>query len=339
MKEKFMKRRLVGTINVKCKYDDGTVRVWEEQKIVVVQHIIDIVEEYRQLGYKLTLRQLHYQMVTNNWIVNHDTAYKKLGNVLDDCRYAGLIDWEAIEDRGRIPQLDYAVDSIEQALQDTWSQYKRDRMQGQEITIELWTEKDALSEILRRVTDRFHVRLCVNKGYTSSSAAYQAYKRILGSIEENRPVFILYFGDHDPSGLDMVRDIRDRLTFMLENGVEGETVMYQGVDRWLEVKAIGLTMQQIRQYRLPPNPTKLTDTRADKYIQKYGKTCWEVDALRPQVLTKLVEDNIIDLIDVDQYNKMLKIEATNKKIVKEIVDKARDFDSENYEDDILEKDE
>ena len=123
-KEKFEDRRLTGNINVACKFDDGTIRYWNTKKEDVVNHIIQIVNEYAADNYVLTLRQLHYQLVTQNWIINHDTAYKKLGSILDDCRYGGVIDWNAIEDRGRVPYIPYSVEDVADALEDTVAQYR-----------------------------------------------------------------------------------------------------------------------------------------------------------------------------------------------------------------------
>ncbi len=98
-KEKFEDRSLSGTINVACKYDDGSIRYWTDEKQSIITKIIQIVQKYSKQGYVLTLRQLHYQFVGHDpKYVNHQTAYKKLGSILDDCRYAGLIDWSAIED-------------------------------------------------------------------------------------------------------------------------------------------------------------------------------------------------------------------------------------------------
>ncbi len=301
MKEKFEDRKLQGRINVACKYDDGTIRYWSTTKEEVVEHIIDIVQEYAEDGYVLTLRQLHYQLVSNNWIINHDTAYKKLGTILDDCRYSGIIDWNAIEDRGRVPYIPYSVRNVEHALQDTVDQYRVDRQEGQLNQVELWTEKDALSGILRRSTEKYHIQLVVNKGYTSSSAIYNAYQRILKNLQKEQATIILYFGDHDPSGLDMIRDIRERLTMMLRNGKHE----LNDIDSFFEIIPIGLNMTQIKKYNLPPNPTKLTDTRSNKYISKYGKTCWEVDALKPQVLTAIVEENIQKQINIDLYEQRI----------------------------------
>lgn len=375
-REKFEKRILTGAIKVACKFDDGTVRYWDTDKETVIQHIVYIVNEYRKQGYVLTLRQLHYQLVTQNWIVNHDTAYKKLSSILDDCRYGGIIDWDAIEDRGRIPWIPYSVNGIKHALEDTVDQYRLNRQEGQSNTVELWTEKDALSGIFKRVTSKYHIQLVVNKGYTSSSAAYNAYERIIGALKEGRRFTILYFGDHDPSGLDMIRDIRDRLILFLTKGNQTEVFrksfekwkdkfgygpmdlyqtgyisektldrlgdsehncFYDALDeyeaafykwyleseKFFQIIPIGLTMQQIKKHKLPPNPTKLTDPRAVGYIKEFGRICWEVDALKPQTLTEIVEKNIQEQIDISIFDKVVKREKGQIAKLQILVDKYK----------------
>lgn len=322
MKEKFEDRRMTGKINLCCKYDDGSVRYWTTTKEEVIAHIVATVNRYRALGYRLTLRQLHYQLVTKNWIVNHNSAYKKLGEILDDCRYGGVVDWDSIEDRGRVPHLPYYADSVGEAVEHLHDYYRRNRQEDQDHIIELWTEKDALSGILKRSTDKYHIRLSVNKGYTSSSAIYAAYQRIIEYLHSDKKVTILYFGDHDPSGLDMVRDIRDRLYKFIRNGTHSHKFEDEDMEDLLDIRAIGLTMGQVRQYRLPPNPTKMTDSRADGYIALYGTTCWEVDALDPTVLTELVGENIEALIDMEQYEYMRDEEKKDKRRLRKIIKMA-----------------
>ena len=307
-KEKFESRILTGKVYVTCKYEDGTIRIWNARKEEVIQHIIDIVDEYAADGYVLTLRQLHYQLVKSNWIVNHDSAYKKLGNILDDCKYAGIIDWSNIEDRGRRPYIPYYVRDVENALTDTVDQYRIDRQLGQDVYLEMWSEKDALSSILKRSTEKYHIQLVINKGYTSSSAIYAAYQRFIRRIYNSQKVTILYFGDHDPSGLDMVRDIQERVELMLTKGEHSDYFEDEDISDYFEILPIGLTMEQIREFDLPPNPTKLTDSRSGKYIEKFGKTCWEVDALNPRTLTDIMEENIESLIDMEKYEAMLDVE-------------------------------
>lgn len=249
--------------------------------------INDILEEYKMDGYVLTLRQLYYQLVSKDIIPNNDKEYSKLSNILKKGRMAGIVDWAAIEDRVRVPKLPYWVKGVKDAIKDTIEQYRLNRMEGQERKIEIWVEKDALSNVLYRVSSKYHIRLMVNRGYSSVSAMYDAYKRLTdGDI-------ILYFGDHDPSGMDMIRDIRERL---LEFGLN------------IDIVPVALTMEQIKEFAPPPNPAKISDPRSGWYIKEYGHTSWELDALPPKELIRLAESNVENIIDLGLYNQMLRKE-------------------------------
>lgn len=265
---------------------DHKLRLSKDNKVRLDQ-INVILEEYVEDGYRLTLRQLYYQLVSRDFIPNKQDEYKKLMNILKKGRMAGIVDWDAIEDRVRKPILPYWVSGIEDAINDTISQYRLNRMRDQSPQIEVWVEKDALSGVLSRVTENYHIRLMVNRGYTSVSALYDAQKRLSSGDT------ILYFGDHDPSGLDMLRDIKDR---MLEFNVD------------IDIVPVALTMDQVRAFNPPPNPAKFEDPRADWYIKEYGEVSWELDALPPKELIRLLEESILQRIDLDQYHEMLKQE-------------------------------
>lgn len=258
-----------------------------KSNIEMLNRINDILEEYVNDGYTLTLRQLYYQLVSRDVIPNNDKEYAKLSNILKNGRMAGIVDWSSIEDRVRVPKLPYWVKDVKDAIKDTIEQYRIDRMKGQERKIEIWVEKDALSNVLYRVSNKYHIRLMVNRGYSSVSAMYDAYQRL------NTGDVILYFGDHDPSGMDMIRDVRERLQ---EFGID------------VEVQPIALTMEQIREFNPPPNPAKITDPRAKWYIEKFGKTSWELDALTPKELIRLAENAVESIIDIDIYNEMIEEE-------------------------------
>lgn len=256
-----------------------------------------IIEEYASQGYKLTLRQLYYQLVSRDIIPNRIQEYAKLSTLLVKGRMAGVVDWSAIEDRIRVPYIPYSVDDVEDAIADTISQYRLDRQKGQDVYIELWVEKDALSGVLKEITRKYHIKLMVNRGYTSCTAMYDAYNRMQEERDEGKEVHILYLGDHDPSGLDMIRDIKDRLE---EFGVD------------VNVKQIGLTMEQIKKFNPPPNPAKITDPRAKEYISIHGNTSWEVDALNPETLHKLVKANVEKLIDMNLFASVITQEEADK---------------------------
>lgn len=266
--------------------------------------INDIIEEYATEGYRLTLRQLYYQLVSREIISNQLKEYAKLSTFLVKGRMAGVVDWEAIEDRIRVPFIPYWVQGLDDAIDDTIEQYRLNRQKGQEVYIELWVEKDALSGVLKRITSYYHVYLVVNRGYSSCTAMYDAYKRFREKEREGKRIVVLYLGDYDPSGLDMIRDIRDRFR---EFGVNPE------------VRPIGLTIEQIRRFNPPPNPTKIKDPRAKWYIEKYGDTSWEVDALNPRILHQVVKENVEGLIDIDLFHKQLRQEEKDKEKLKGFV--------------------
>jgi len=216
MKEFFINRTLKGDICVTL--DRG--RVWEADKAKICRAIQDISESYYERNFTLTLRQLYYQLVGKDLIPNHDKVYKKIGGLKDDLLYSGKLNWSAFEDRGRVPSGVYTYKGVEHALSDTARTYRIDRQRGQKVTVEVWTEKDAISQILKRVTHKYGLKLMVNKGYSSSTAMYNSYQRFVDDINDTKPVVILYFGDHDPSGLDMIRDIQERIIFFLSRGDE-----------------------------------------------------------------------------------------------------------------------
>ncbi len=265
-----------------------------QDQLIIINKIID---EFAMDGYRLTLRQLFYQLVSRDIIPNLTKEYAKLSGLLVKGRMAGIVDWDAIEDRIRVPYIPYSVDDIDDAIYDTIRQYRLDRQQGQDVYIELWVEKDALSGVLKRITQKYHIRLMVNRGYSSCTAMHDAYERLKEKEDEGKETYILYLGDHDPSGLDMIRDIDERL---IEFGAS-PTVIH-----------IGLTQKQIKQFNPPPNPAKITDPRAKGYIAVHGNVSWEVDALNPETLHKLVSKNVEKLIDMDMFNDVLIKEEKDK---------------------------
>ena len=262
-----------------------------------------IIEEYKEQGYKLTLRQLYYQLVSRDIIPNKVSEYAKLSGILVKGRMSGMVDWNAIEDRLRKPYLPYWVHDIPEAINDTVEQYRLNRQQGQDTYIELWVEKDALSGVLRSITSHYHINLMVNRGYSSCSAMFEAFRRLKRYADKGKKIIIFYLGDHDPSGLDMIRDVRDRLE---EFGVNPKVI------------PIGLTMKQIKKYSPPPNPAKITDPRAKWYIEEFGAVSWEVDALNPKVLHALVRKNVEAVIDMDLFEKTIEKEKQDKEKLKEI---------------------
>lgn len=304
---------------------DSKLRLNKENRAKLVQ-INEIIEEYSAQGYKLTLRQLYYQLVSRGEIPNDQREYAKLSNLLKKGRMAGYVDWDCIEDRLRVPKIPYYVEGVDDALDDTINQYRLDRMAGQEVYIEVWSEKDALSNILYRITNKYHVRLVINRGYGSVTAMYDAYRRFRVQILAGRKCILLYFGDHDPSGLDMVRDITSRLRQFISYGFyDEEKDAYPDQDDYLawvnaqfKVEHVGLTTAQVKQYAPPPNPAKQTDPRIKWYELEHGDVSWEVDALSPEVLAELLSSHIEKVTDREMYEEVIAQEEKDKEELREM---------------------
>jgi hypothetical protein len=318
---------------------------FKPESLEKIEQMNEIIEEYQGQGLRMTARQLYYQFVSRDLIPNKPAEYKKLTALLTDARYAGMVDWEAIEDRGREPERPSQFNDLNDLVEAALHSYKLPRWEGQDSYAELWVEKQALAGVLQPLAREFHATLMVNKGYSSASAMKESaeriknatitdpdrveelvqeveeamdehgegsdeYEKIVDRVREEynevikKPI-ILYLGDHDPSGEDMVRDITDRLKEF-------------GVKR-LEVQKVGLTMDQVKQYDPPPNPAKLTDPRAEAYIRKFGDSSWEVDALPPDVLARIIRSAFRRIVDMDLMNEIKEREIADKQRLRDAV--------------------
>lgn len=271
-----------------------------EALIDYANHIIGI---YRQQGYTLTLRQLYYQMVAKDVLANTPQEYKSLGSLVNDARLAGRIDWLAIEDRTRnlapVPQWSSPLE----LLGDVVAGYRLEHWDDQPEYIEVWVEKEALAGVVAAACAPLYVPYFCCRGYTSASEMWAAARRFIDRPHQES--IILHLGDHDPSGMDMTRDIIDRLAIF---GAE------------VQVDRIALNMDQIEQYSPPPNPAKTTDARFSSYAEEYGDESWELDALEPSVLVGLIKETIEGHIDVDIWDQTEEVQKQHIARLKEVYD-------------------
>lgn len=261
----------------------------------IIEIANQICADYRAQGYDLTLRQLYYQFVARGYIPNRDTEYKRLGSIINDARLAGLMDWDHIVDRTRNLRSLATWGSPGEIMRAVADQYRTDRWDypGQEYRLEVWVEKDALVGVIARVCDELHVPYFSCRGYTSQSEVWSAGQRLKAYIENGKWVVIIHLGDHDPSGIDMSRDIEDRLKLFV-----GEMDSAS-----LRINRIALNWDQVRLYNPPPNPAKLTDSRVDGYIRRFGNDSWELDALEPAVIEDLIRNEILVYRDQEAWDK------------------------------------
>jgi hypothetical protein len=270
----------------------------------MIHTINGILEDYAAQGYDLSLRQLYYQLVSKNLVENTERSYKNIGNLVSDARMAGLVDWDVIKDRGREMVSNGHWESPSEILETCALSYRIDLWRDQPNYVEVMVEKQALEGVLIPVCQEWDVPFTANKGYSSSSAMYEASKRFLKRAEQDKNLLILYLGDHDPSGIDMTRDVDDRLDLFLKVSLG----RLANEDGGLIVKRLALNMEQVEELRPPENPAKITDSRANDYIRRFGRSSWELDAIEPARLASIVSDAIKSIVDVKRWNHSLKIQ-------------------------------
>lgn len=251
-----------------------------------IERADQIINEYRAQGYDLTVRQLYYQFVARGWLGNSDRNYKMLANNLNDARLAGLIDWTAIVDRTRSMRSRSHWDSPEQIVKSAAAGYHKDMWEPQPYRVETWIEKDALAGVFNRVCQDWDVPYLSCRGYPSQTVVWRASMRYLRWIRGGQEVVLLHFTDHDPSGLDMTRDLESRFSLFL--GDEA----YR-----LSIQRMALTINQVNELNPPPNPAKMTDARASDYVKLFGEHSWELDALPPDYLSKRVLEGVDSVVD------------------------------------------
>ena len=277
---------------------------FQKSTMEIIETANQIIDEYLDQGFSLTLRQLYYQFVARGYLPNQQSEYKRLGSIISDGRLAGLIDWEAIEDRTRnLKGLTHWKDPGH-IIGACVSNFRLDHWMNQLYHVEVWIEKEALIGVIERVCNKYDVSYFACKGYVSQSEMWLASKRMTKYMEYGITPVIIHLGDHDPSGIDMTRDIIDRnYTFYADK---------------LIVERIALNMDQVEEHNPPPNPTKLTDTRAGSYITKYGNESWELDSLDPSTLSSLISKKILEFRNEEIYRKVLTEEIKHTEQLKYI---------------------
>ena len=281
--------------------------------LALIELMDQILTEYGAMGYRLTIRQLYYQLVARDVIPNSQRSYKRVVDIAGKARNAGKLDWYAIEDRARSEIYPAHWADPAKGVRRLAEQFRVDRWINQPNHVEVMLEKDALAGVLEPVCEELDVRLFPNKGYASLSMMFRHGIRLHNKqVEGGKELHIIYVGDHDPSGMDMDRDIQDRL----------DTYSF---GKAIHFKRVALTMAQIHEYDPPPQWAKAQDSRTPEYVAQYGNDVWELDALEPDKLAEVVKDAVLELRDEDLYAEVMEI------------DQAMNADLETFADEWQEK--
>lgn len=289
-----------------------TPRDFSADRLSLISTLDSICSSHYQRGYVLTLRQLFYQCVTRNMIPNKQEEYNKLGTLVSDARLAGLIDWSHIIDLTRDVMAVPHQSRPSSAIKSIHDSYRTDKWLNQDVYVEVWIEKQALEGVVSRKCAELDVPLFSCRGYTSLSSMWAAATRFLDAIQRNKKIQIIHLGDHDPSGIDMSRDIKARLNTFISAHTGGEES--------ISVLRAALNIKQIERLNPPPNPAKMSDSRAASYVQEYGEHSWELDAIDPDELNEILERAVLLFRDENKWEEAIKLESRGKKTLEALHD-------------------
>lgn len=274
-----------------------------KESLDIIDTANTILEAYAAKGYQLTLRGVYYQFVSRDLIPNTQRSYSRLGDIIAKGRMNGLLDWDHIKDRGRKLEKNSHWESPESIVDICARTFAYDKWEDQPFRPEVWIEKDALVGIISDTCEELDISYFACRGYSSVTAMWEASERLKKYIKAGQTPLILHFGDHDPSGIDMTRDIKDRLSVFMGR---------------IKVDRLALNFSHIETYSPPPNPAKVQDPRADAYIAEFGDESWELDALEPEVLNDLIHGAVIEVRDQELWDDAIEKEVEAQRLLGEI---------------------
>lgn len=265
-----------------------------------------------QPEHPMTVRQVYYALFSQGIVKNSKKDYNQVMNALVKGRQIGIIPWNWVEDRLRRPRHVGMWDDLPSFMEAVKRSYRRDIWQTQEDYFEFWLEKDALSGIFQDILDDYGITLNVGRGYDGWSSLKNASDRYT-----DKEVTILYYGDFDPSGEDMVDSMRKRLAFF---------------GCFPDIKKLAITKEDIEEFDLPPEPGKLSDSRSAGFEAKHGELIQvELDALPISELRRRIKQSIEDHLDMDAYNACRDEEEEEDERLAKIVDRMKKEDEEGEE--------
>lgn len=267
----------------------------------IIEQALDVLSRYEP-GV-LTIRALHYQLVSRG-MTNDIQHYKRVVAATGVARWDGRISFDAFSDRERAMAcitdgdavvLEEKIDEGKEQVRLWMDVYRRNRWENQPYYPEVFIEKKALEGVFYKTCKKYGIALGACKGYPSLTFLYDASWRFKRAERMGKQPIILYFGDYDPSGEDIPRALKENL----EN-LGCESIL---------VKRIALNEDQVLQWKLPPAPTKATDSRSVNWT---GIGQVELDAVRPEILMGLLEDAISEIFDNELYEELCETEAEER---------------------------
>ena len=246
-----------------------------------------------------TVRQVFYRATVAGLGSKDEHFYDRVCRYLVYMRERGLISFGDIADNTRWMRKPRTHGSLATMLAEQQTFYRRALWRDQDVYVEVWLEKDALSGVLYDVTSEWDVPLMVTRGYASLSFLHNAAEALR---DIHKPSYIYYFGDFDPSGVDIPRHVESKLREYA-----------RGAD--ITFKRVAVVEEQIRELDLPTRPTKTSDSRSGKF---QGESV-EVDAIEPNQLRDMARQAIEAHIDQETLERTEQIEEQERKTLENMV--------------------
>jgi hypothetical protein len=270
---------------------------------VVIAQVQEVIEQYRAY-LPMTARQIFYRLVGQYDYEKTERAYKRLCETLVRARRAQLIGFNAIRDDGTVSHNGGGWDSPAQWWRGELSAakaYRRDRMAGQDVRVEVWCEAAGMAPQLARVASHYSIGTYSTGGFSSVTVTREIAER---ALEFDGATAFLHLGDFDPSGQSIYEAMsEDAGTFVRQlrrgRGVPGAV---------LSPRRVALTRDQVELYDLPTAPPKSTDTRS---VNWYDETC-QLEAMPPDQINDLLKVAIENVIDLDLFHEILAEEEAER---------------------------
>lgn len=265
---------------------------------ILTAAIVDVFEDFEG---SMSTRQVSYQLVSRGDVENCKPAFDRVQRLLVAMRRDGQIPYERVVDRTRGKHQRAGWDGVTDIMSSVAEQYRRNLWAHQRTVVQVACEKQALEGIFAEQVDEYGASLWTMRGYSSESFAFEWATEIRRLNDAGSSVVIAYFGDFDPSGLDIEQDCKKKLErFGAEFIWNREGLLWEDFDR----------------FNLVNVPVKQKDTRAKKYLERYGNRAAELDALRPDELRTRIARAITDHIDVEAWERLRRTERVERESLK-----------------------
>jgi hypothetical protein len=257
--------------------------------------VVDILAEMQPLG----VRGLLYQLLSAGWVPSTaEQYYQQVDRLTVRLREKEIIPFEWIVDELRVRLKPSSWSGLADFAETVRDAYRKDFWEHLPVYVEFFVEKQAMAGVLQTVTDEYDVALNPIRGMSSLSALHR-----VGVLwqEIEKPIYAYYLGDHDPSGLKIEADAREKLERYSRRSVT-----------WERLAVLPEDFERFELLRLQP---KKKDPNLRRFLAQGYHHCAELDAIPAPALRQLVRAAIEQHVPADEWARLQRVEALEKKTV------------------------